>query len=119
MLCVIAPAVQRSKNDDFDEGKILSIEKLHGTASATAAGGSASGAPVSNSADRYNVSILVGDTVYVFEYAVENEVPVPFQVGQTGEVRVKDNVIAVKTGTGQIDTYPIVRTEKASSQSPK
>jgi hypothetical protein len=119
MLCVIAPAVERSKNDDFDAGKILSVQKLAAQPSPTTPGGSASGAPASNPADRYNVSILVGDTVYVFEYGVENEVPVPWQAGETRQVRVKNNEIAVKGATEHVDTYPIVRTEKASSQSPK
>lgn len=115
MLCVIAPAAQRSKKDDvFDQGKILSVQKLPPTAPP----GSVSAAPDSNPPDRYNVSILVGDTVYVFQYGVEDEVPVPWQVGETREVLVEDNVIEVKGATGH-DTYPIVRTEKTSSQSPK
>jgi hypothetical protein len=116
MLCVIAPAVQRSTKDvDFDQGKIQAVQKLPPTAPA----GSASAAPASNPADQYNVSLLVGDTVYVFQYRVENEVPVPWQVGETRQVRVKDSVVEVKGPTGHVDSYPIVRTEKASSQSPK
>jgi hypothetical protein len=115
MLCVIAPAAQRSKKDDiFSQGKILSVRKLPPTAPP----GSASAAPDSNPRDRYSVSILVGDTVYVFQYWVENEVPVPWRVGETREVLVEDNVIEVKGATGH-DGYAIVRTEKVSSQSPK
>lgn len=115
MLCVIAPAVERLKDDVFEQGKILAVQKLPRTAS----GGSASAAPLYTPADQYNVSMVVGDTVYVFQYGVENEVPLPWQAGETRQVSVIGNVIAVKDATGHVDTYPIVRTEKASSQSPK
>jgi hypothetical protein len=114
MLCVIEPAAQRLKDDVFEQGRILAVQKLPPMPA-----GTASGAPASNRADRHNVSLLVGDTVYVFQYRVENEVSVPWQVGETRQVRVKDSVVEVKGPTGHVDSYPIVRTEKASSQSPK
>jgi hypothetical protein len=117
LVCLAAfPALAQSQQDDYQQGKIISIQKLP---PAAATKGDVSDAPLRASVTRYNVSTQVGDTVYVYQYKVESGEVVPWEPGQTQEVRVKGNEIHVKRSTGEDGNYSIVSKEKASTQSPQ
>src|SRR4051794_10340845 len=84
------PALAQSQRDDYQQGKIISIQKLPPAAPYE---GDATQAPLKASVTRYNVSTQVGDTVYVYQYKVESGEVVPWVPGQTQQVRVKSNVM--------------------------
>ena len=110
------PALAQSQRDDYQQGKIISIQKLPPAAPYE---GDATQAPLKASVTRYNVSTQVGDTVYVYQYKVESGEVVPWEPGQTQEVRVKGNVIHVKRATGEDGHYTILSRAKANTQSPQ
>jgi hypothetical protein len=115
LVCLAAfPAVAQSQQDDYQQGKIISIQKLPPRAPYE---GDATQAPLKASVTRYNVSTQVGDTVYVYQYKTESGEVVPWEPGQTQEVRVKGNVMHVKRATGEDSHYSIVSKAKANTQS--
>lgn len=117
LVCLAAsPAVAQSKQDDYQQGKIISIEKLPPAAPYQ---GDITQAPLKASVTRYNVSTQVGDTVYVYQYKTESGEVVPWEPGQTQEVRVKGNVIHVKRATGEDGHYSILSKAQANTQSPQ
>jgi hypothetical protein len=117
LVCLIAyPALAQSQQNDYQQGKIISIQKLPPAAPNE---GDANFAPLHASVTRYNVSTQVGDTVYVYQYKVETGEGVPWQPGETQQVRVKGNVIHIKNAVGEDEHYSILSRAKASNQSPQ
>ena len=117
LVCLVAfPALAKSQQDDYQQGKIISIEKLPPAAPYQ---GDITQAPLKASVTRYNVSTQVGDTVYVYQYKTESGEVVPWEEGQTQDVRVKGNVMHVKRADGEDDHYSILSRVKANTQSPK
>jgi hypothetical protein len=117
LVCLAAfPAVAQSQQDDYQQGKIISIQKLPPAAPYQ---GDITQAPLKASVTRYNVSTQVGDTVYVYQYKTESGEVAPWEPGQTQEVRVKGNVMHVKGATGEEGHYSILSRAKANTQSPK
>jgi hypothetical protein len=117
LVCLAAfPALAQSQQDDYQQGKIISIEKLPPKAPYE---GDATQAPLKASVTRYNVTSQVGDMVYVYQYKVESGEGVPWEVGQTQQVMPKGNVMHVKRATGEDGTYSIVSKAKANTQSPQ
>jgi hypothetical protein len=112
------PALAQSQQNDYQPGKIISIKKLPPEAPYE---GDANQAPLKASVSRYNVSTQVGDTVYVYQYKTESGEVVPWEPGQTHDVRVKGNVIHVKRATGEDGHYSILSKSKAeaNTQSPQ
>jgi hypothetical protein len=108
------PALAQAQQNDYEQGKIISIKKLPPAAPYE---GDANQAPLKASVSRYNVSTQVGDTVYVYQYKTESGEVVPWEPGQTQDVRVKGNVIHVKRATGEDGHYSIVSRAKANTQS--
>ncbi|MCU1285383.1 MAG: hypothetical protein JWO13_1733 [Acidobacteriales bacterium] len=116
LVCLAAaPALTQSRQDDYQQGKIVSIKKLPEATTQ----GDADIAPLKASVSRYNVSTQVGDTTYVYQYEVQSGEGVPWQPGQTQQVRVKGNVIHVKDATGGDGHYSIVSRVKANGQLPQ
>jgi hypothetical protein len=117
LVCLVAfPAIAQSQQDDYQQGKIISIQKLSPAAPYQ---GDITQAPLKASVTRYNVSTQVGDTVYVYQYKTESGEVVPWEPGQTQEVRVKGNLIHVKRTNGEDSHYSIISKTKANPQSPQ
>jgi hypothetical protein len=117
LVCLAAfSVVAQSQQDDYQQGKIISIKKLPPGAPYE---GDASMEPLQASVTRYNVSTQVGDTIYVYQYKVETGEGVPWDVGQTQQVKPKGYVMHVKGINGQDATYSIVGRSKATTQSPQ
>jgi hypothetical protein len=117
LVCLAAlPAIAQSPQDDYQQGKIISIKKLPPAAPYE---GDATQAPLKASVSRYNVSTQVGDTVYVYQYKTESGEVVPWEPGQTQPVRVEGNVIHVKRATGEDGHYSIISRAKANTQAPQ
>ena len=117
LVCLAAfPTVAQSQQDDYQQGKIISIQKLPPAAPYE---GDVTQEPLKASVTRYNVSTQVGNTVYVYQYKVESGEGVPWEPGETQQVRVKGNVMHVKRATGEDGHYSIVSRANANTQLPR
>jgi hypothetical protein len=68
---------------------------------------------VASQVDKYEISIQVGDTVYVCRYLSHSDEDLSWTKGKEGQVRVKGKTMYVKKVTGQEAQATILRTTKA------
>jgi hypothetical protein len=105
------PAIAQSSTSDYQDGKIVAVNKLPGNAM----GGGGTDAPAASSVEEYEISIQVGDTVYVCHYTSHSDQDLSWTKGKEGKVKIKGKTIYVKRATGKDAKASIVRTTKAST----
>jgi hypothetical protein len=109
---VCLSAFAQSQAQSYQAATIVKVDQLPDTGSA---GGT--DAPLKSTVHDYNVSIQVGDTLYVCRYHAHNSQESSWLQalqGKEGQVRVKGMVMYVKRATGKDEKATIVNTTKAS-----
>lgn len=104
--CILAGA--QSSTKQYQDGTIIAVEKQDGPAST---GGT--DAPTASSADEYNISIQVGDTVYVCRYKSHSDQDLSWTKGKAVQVRTGGSAIYVKKANGKEAKGSILKTTKA------
>jgi hypothetical protein len=102
------PAAAQSQTPQYENGKILSVKKLPGPASA---GGT--DAPVASPVEEYDISIQVGDMVYLCRYMSHSDQDLSWIEGKEAQVRIKGNTMYAKRPTGKEAQANIRRRTKA------
>ncbi len=106
--CLMAGA--QSQTTQYQDGKIIEVKKLPAPPSA---GGT--DAPMASQVDEYEISIQVGDTVYVCHYSSHSDQDLSWTKGKEGQVRIKGKTMYVKQVTGKEAQAKIHRTAKAAT----
>ena len=113
LVCVVCLSVfAQAQAESYREATIVRVEQLPDTGSAAG-----TDAPLKSAVHDYNVSIQVGDTLYVCLYHAHNGQESSWLQGlqgKDGQVRVKGKVMYVKRATGKDEKATIVNTTKAS-----
>src|ERR1700687_3644491 len=104
--CILAGA--QSSTTQYQDGKIIAVEKQAAPAST---GGT--DAPMASSADEYNISIQVRDTVYVCRYKSHSDQDLSWTHGKDVQVRTSGRAIYVKKANGKEAKASILKTTKA------
>jgi hypothetical protein len=105
-VCMMVAA--QAQTPQYQDGKIIAVNKLPGHDNA----GGGEGAMASH-VDEYEISIQVGDTVYVCRYLSHSDQDLAWAKGKEGQVRIKGKTIYVKKATGKEAMASILRTSKA------
>jgi hypothetical protein len=112
--CLMAlPALAQSEQEGFHEGDVYAVDR--GPTPVMAPHGDDTQATSSAPLTPYYITIQVGDDVYVYEDDVETGQEIPFEAGQSPQVRIIGDAIQVKQITGEIDSYPLVSAGTASA----
>jgi hypothetical protein len=101
-------AVAQSQTTQYQDGKIIAVKKLPGSANPAH-----TDAPASSEVDEYEISIQVGDTVYVCRYVSHSDQDLAWTQGKEGQVRIKGKTMYVKRATGKEAQASILRKTKA------
>ena len=109
--CVVVAYAQTS-DSDFQKGKVVAVEKLSSTGGQASTGGT--DAPSTPQVDRYNLSIQVGDTIYVCRARIQPESSFSWPEGKEVDVKISGKTMYVKRSTGKITKFSIVSSKKAS-----
>jgi hypothetical protein len=108
LYAVCIPASAQSQTAQYQDGKIIEVNKLPAHPSS---GGT--DAPGASLVDEYQISIQVGDTVYVCRYLSHSEQDLAWTKGKEGQVRIKGKTMYVKKANGKETQATILRTTKA------
>lgn len=103
--CILAGAQSSTK---YQAGTIMAVEKQAGPAST---GGT--DAPVASSTEEYNISVQVGDTVYICRYLSHSDQDLSWTKGKDVQVRIGGSAIYVKKANGKEAKGSILKTTKA------
>jgi hypothetical protein len=120
LACVVAvlvtlctQTVNAQANDtDFQAGKIVAVEKVSSTGGQATTGGT--DAPSTPQVDRYNLSIQVGDTIYVCRARIQPESSFSWTQGKEVNVKVNGKTMYVRRSTGKVEKLSILSSKKAS-----
>jgi co-chaperonin GroES (HSP10) len=111
-LVYLSSGLAQSKAAEYQQGKIVAVQKLPSQSSST---GDPTDAPLADPVDKYHISIQVGDTVYVCSYDAAKGDDKSWLTGKEREVRIKGKTMYVKRPTGGEATLHIVRTTKSNT----
>jgi hypothetical protein len=110
LLCVVClSAFSQSQAQSYEAGTLMKVDQLPDTGSA---GGT--DASLKSAVHDYNISIQVGDTLYVCRYHAPSGQETSWLQGKDVEVRVKGKVMYVKRPTGKDAKATIINSAKAS-----
>ena len=109
VLCV--PMLAQSQGAQYQPGKVITVEKLED--SRPQPGGA--DAPVKSETHSYNVSIQVGDSVYLCRYHEHTGELESWLKGKEVQVRINGKTMYVKRATGKDARGSILRTTKAET----
>lgn len=115
-ICVIALIVSAQQQaNSYQAGKIVAVDKFsdHHSAGGHQTGG-ATDAPLPANVQTYNVSIQVGDTVYVCRYQAHSGQEMSWLQAKDVQVRLSGKTMYVKTATGEDAKAIILQNEKAA-----
>jgi hypothetical protein len=111
LVCAVClPVIAQSQAPQYQDGKIIAVKKL--PAHATAGG---TDAPAASEVEDYEISIQVGDTVYVCRYVSHSEQDLSWTHGKEGKVRIKGKTMYVRRATGKETQASILRRTKVST----
>jgi hypothetical protein len=103
-------AVAQSQTTHYQDGQIIAVKKLPAHASS-----GHTDAPAASEVDEYEISIQVGDTVYVCRYVSHSEQDLTWTQGKEGQVRIKGKTMYVKRVSGKEAQASILRRTKVST----
>ena len=108
VLCILFPIALLAQASDYQTGKIVSVDKV-------SSGGSGGGtdAPMTPNRRRYNLSIQVGDTVYVCRADTSADMDLEWVQGKEVPVKVQGKTIQVKRTSGKIVKLSILSSKKS------
>ena len=104
------PAGAQSQSTQYQDGKIIAVNKLPAPVSSEH-----SDAAGASQVEEYEVSIQVGDTVYLCRYASHSDQDLSWTKGKEGQVRIKGKTMYVKRASGKETRAAILRTTKAQT----
>ena len=107
---VCIPASLSAQSSDFTTGTIVAVETVPGT-SAPSSGGT--DAPLASDVTRYDLSIQLGDSIYVCRAKTSSAYDLTWAKGKEVQAKVKGNVMSVKRANGKITKLSILKTTKA------
>jgi hypothetical protein len=103
VICAVAvPIFAQPQADSYQVGKIVAVDRLpdhHPAGGHQTAGGT--DAQLAANAQNYNVSIQVGDTVYVCRYQAHSGQEMSWLQDKDVQVRVDGKAMYVKRATGE------------------
>ena len=105
---VCLPAFAQSKTEQYQTGQIISVDNLPRNSSV---GGT--DAPLKTDVLDHDVSIQVGDTVYICRYHAHSSQELSWLQGKQVQVRIKGKAMYVRSTAGMNAKVSIVRTTKA------
>jgi hypothetical protein len=111
LVCAVClPVIAHSQTPQYQDGKIIAVKKLpsHDSAGHT-------DTPMASEVDDYEISIQVGDTVYVCRYVAHSDQDLSWTHGKEGKVRIKGKTMYVKRATGRETQASILRRTKVST----
>jgi hypothetical protein len=108
------PIFVQSQADAYQAGKIVAVDKL---SDQQTAGGTDE--PLTADVADYNVSIQVGNTVYVCRYQAPSSQEMSGLQDKDVQVRVNGNTMYVKKATGRDAKATIVQRDKATQSQPR
>ena len=109
LVCVASVlAGAQSLSGPYQDGKIVAVQKL--SASANSGG---TDAPVASGVEEYEISMQVGDTVYLCRYMSHSDQDLSWIQGKEAKVRIKGTMMYVKRATGKEAGANILRKTKA------
>jgi hypothetical protein len=100
----------QSQTSQYQDGKIIAVNKLPGLATP-----GHTDAPATSEIEEYEISIQVGDTVYLCRYLSHSDQDLSWTQGKEGQVRIKGKTMYVKRATGKEAQASILRRTKAST----
>jgi hypothetical protein len=104
---VYLPIFGQSKGEQYQTGKIIAVDKLPDQKSQ-----GSTDAPLQSDVHDYDLSIQVGDTVYVCRYHLAAGKDASWLEDKEEQVRIKGKVMYIKRADGELKTA-IRRTTKA------
>jgi hypothetical protein len=111
VLAGLIVASAQTSDSDFQKGKVVAVEKVSSTGGQATTGGT--DAPATSQVDRYNLSIQVGDTIYVCRARIQPESSFSWLEGKEVNVKVSGKTMYVKRSTGKITKFSILSSKKA------
>jgi hypothetical protein len=100
----------QSQTSPYQDGKIIAVNKLPALATT-----GHTDATATSEIEEYEISIQVGDTVYVCHYISHSDQDLSWTRGKEGQVRIKGKTMYVKKATGKEAKATILRRTKAST----
>jgi|SRR5882724_5929499 len=107
-VCVSASSLAQSS--DFQTGTIIDVETLSPQSSPNAGGADA---PLTQDVNRYNLSIKLGDSVYVCRAKTMGVFDLNWAKGKEVPAKAKGKVMYVKRADGRVTKLSILKTTKA------
>src|SRR5882672_11114202 len=103
LVCVVFTLVG-AQSQQYQDGKIIAVKKL-----SSEAGAGHTDAPTGSSVEDYEISIQVGDTVYVCRYQSHSDQDLSWTQGKEGQVKIKGKRMYVKRASGSDAQATILR----------
>jgi hypothetical protein len=110
------PIFAQQQADSYQAAKIVAVDRIsdhHHPASGHQTG-SPTDAPLAANVETYNVSIQVGETLYVCRYQTHSGQEMSWLRDKDVRVRVNGKTMYVKTATGEDAKATILQNEKAA-----
>ena len=104
------PASSVAQSPDFGTGMIVAVEAIPGASAADSGGGDA---PLASDVNRYNLSIQLGDSVYVCRAKTPSAIDLSWVKGKEVPAKVKGNMMYIKRANGKTTKLSIIKTTKA------
>ena len=107
---VCTPASSLAQSSDYATGTIVAVETAAST-SAPASGGT--DAPLASDVTRYDLSIQLGDSIYVCRAKTSSAYDLTWAKGKEVQAKTKGNVMYIKRANGKVTKLSILKTTKA------
>ena len=108
VVCIVSSLTGTAQGSDYQTGKILAVEKLPAAASSM----SGTDAPLTADVDRYNLSIQMGDTVYICRAKVPGWIDLDWIQGKEIQGKVDSKVMSIKRANGKVTKLSILSSKK-------
>ena len=108
VVCIVCSLTGTAQSSDYQTEKILAVEKLPAAASPT----SGTDAPLTADVDRDNLSIQMGDAVYICRAKVPGWIDLDWIQGKEIQGKVDSKVMSIKRANGKVTKLSIVSSKK-------
>jgi hypothetical protein len=107
-VCVSSTSLAQSS--DFQTGTIVDVETLSPQSTPNSGG---TDAPLTSDVNRYNLSVKLGDSVYVCRAKTMGAFDLTWAKGKEVPAKVKGNVMYIQRANGKVTKLSILKTSKA------
>lgn len=109
-ISVCGSATTFAQSCDFQTATIVDVQTLSPQTSPSSGG---TDAPLTADVNRYNLSVKLGDSVYVCRAKTQGAYDLTWAKGKEVPAKVKGSVMYIKRDSGKVTRLSIVRTMKA------